>query len=361
MNAAALEALGVYDPASPQASETLELLSYALELGATTDDLLEFRDQLAGLPSVLAMRDGPALTLRDAAERSGVAEDKLLRIATAAGLPTPGEDDRVFSEGFSDLGAGIESAELLFGEEAVLQLIRVMGSGMARIADAIMSAFFVNVEPDSSERLEVARANAQAGALIPGLAFALDVLLRQHLQLARRSSLGAATEGGYEKRRMCVGFVDLVGSTRLALGATASALGEVLAEFERASSEVVSARGGRVVKLIGDEVLFTAANERSASEIALALRERLAAHPSIPPVRAGLAGGDVLLRDGDVFGPVVNLAARVVGAAGAGQVLVPAAFAAAAGISARPLRPRELKGFEGAVELCELVPTGSGR
>jgi adenylate cyclase len=134
-----------------------------------------------------------------------------------------------------------------------------------------------------------------------------------------------------------------------------------LTEFEHVSSEVVTAGGGRVVKLIGDEVLFTTVDERSACEIALSLAVRFREHAVVPPVRAGLAAGEVMLRDGDVFGPVVNLAARVVAVAGAGEVLTPAAFAAAAGLTARPLRPRELKGFEEPVELSELLPTGSGR
>ena len=80
----------------------------------------------------------------------------------------------------------------------------------------------------------------------------------------------------------------------------------------------------------------------------------------MPPVRAGLASGEVMLRDGDVFGPVVNLAARIVGIAGAGDVLAPVAFASSAELPSKPL-PRELKGFQEPVELCVLSPTGSGR
>ena len=355
---AELEALGVYNPADAHAQQTLELLELLLALGASSEDLADFGDQLAGLPSVLAIRGGPALTLAQASERSGVDEERLLRVAAAAGLPRPGADDRAFIESFGALAAGMEAAEGVFGEGAVLALIRVMGSSMARLADAIVSAFLVNVEPETSEedpvRLRVARANARIGPLIPGVAGALDVLLRQHLLLARRSSLGAAAEGGYEKRQGYVGFVDLVGSTRLALIGSASALGEALTEFEHASGEVVTAAGGRVVKLIGDEVMFTTASARASCEIALELAGRFSSHPSVPPVRAGLAGGEVMLRDGDVFGPVVSLAARVVGVAGPGEVLAPAELAAEAGVPARALAPRELKGFQEPVELCVL-------
>jgi adenylate cyclase len=78
-------------------------------------------------------------------------------------------------------------------------------------------------------------------------------------------------------------------------------------------------------------------------------------HPAVPPVRAGVAGGDVLLRDGDVFGPVVNLAARAAKVAGPGEVVAPLAVAQAAGISAERLGAHQLRGFNEDIELCRLV------
>jgi adenylate cyclase len=72
-------------------------------------------------------------------------------------------------------------------------------------------------------------------------------------------------------------------------------------------------------------------------------------------VRAGVAAGDVMLRDGDVFGPVVNLAARAVTLAGPSEVVLPPAVAAAAGLRAESLGPQALKGFESGVELSRLV------
>ena len=109
------------------------------------------------------------------------------------------------------------------------------------------------------------------------------------------------------------------------------------------------------MKLIGDEVLYTASDEACACAIALDLAGTFAEHPVVPTVRAGVAAGEVLLREGDVFGPVVNLAARAVKAAPAGEVVAPATVAAAAGIRAEPLGQHQLKGFDDEVELCRLV------
>ena len=129
----------------------------------------------------------------------------------------------------------------------------------------------------------------------------------------------------------------------------------MLTEFEHVASDTVTLAGGRVVKLIGDEVLYTARDEASACTIALSLAATFADHAVVPQVRAGVANGDVLLRDGDVFGPVVNLAARAVKIAAAGEVVAPVALAAAAGIRGQPLGERELKGFGDHVELCRLL------
>jgi adenylate cyclase len=77
--------------------------------------------------------------------------------------------------------------------------------------------------------------------------------------------------------------------------------------------------------------------------------------PRVPPVRGGVAAGGVLTRNGDVFGPVVNLAARAVKVAGAGEVVAPVALATAAGIEAEPLGRHRLRGFDDDVDLCRLT------
>src|SRR5437763_252455 len=77
-----------------------ELLQFLVSLGATSEDLVAYRDELPGLASVLAIRGGASLTLEEAAQRSGVPADKLRRINRVAGFPDPGPEDRVFGENF---------------------------------------------------------------------------------------------------------------------------------------------------------------------------------------------------------------------------------------------------------------------
>ncbi|MGZ4263589.1 MAG: adenylate/guanylate cyclase domain-containing protein [Solirubrobacteraceae bacterium] len=158
---------------------------------------------------------------------------------------------------------------------------------------------------------------------------------------------------------MCVGFLDLVGSTALAQRVSTSELGAVLTEFEHTAADVITGSGGRVVKLIGDEVMYVAAEESAALRIALNVIAAESEHHRVPPVRGGVAAGGVLTRNGDVFGPVVNLAARAVKVAAAGEVVAPVALATAAGLEAEPLGIHQLRGFDDDVELCRLRATAS--
>src|SRR5438067_7592158 len=150
-----------------------------------------------------------------------------------------------------------------------------------------------------------------------------------------------------------VGFVDLVGSTPMASRLSTSELGAALAAFEATASDIVVEKGGRIVKLIGDEIMFTTTEPAVALAIAAELVHAFEHHPVLPGVRAGLSYGQVLTRYGDCFGPVVNLAARVVGVADPGAVVM-AADVPANGWKVEPLGPHTLKGFDAPVELARL-------
>jgi adenylate cyclase len=189
--------------------------------------------------------------------------------------------------------------------------------------------------------------------LLPLVAPAFDVLFRQHLLAAQRTVLDNDLVG-YETQQLIVGFADLVGSTDLAQHLTMGEFGLVLTTFENLASDTVTAAGGRVIKLIGDEILYTAPDATSACAIALDLADSFRDHPIVPPVRVGLAGGQVMLRDGDVFGPVVNLADRAVKVADPGEVVATADVADAAGFRPERRDLHQLKGFSQAIVLQRL-------
>ena len=112
--------------------------------------------------------------------------------------------------------------------------------------------------------------------------------------------------------------------------------------------------GARLVKTIGDEVMFVAGNAPDAVDIACAL----VADPELPPLRVGLAAGEVVTRDGDLYGPVVNLAARLVATAEPDQIVFDAEtlpqVARWCRARATSVGTRTLQGFDEPVEVFAL-------
>jgi adenylate cyclase len=117
----------------------------------------------------------------------------------------------------------------------------------------------------------------------------------------------------------------------------------------------VAAGGGRLVKFIGDEAMFVVADAGAACETALGIIDRLGSHPVPLSARGGLASGEILTREGDYFGPVVNLAARAVKLAEPDGVLVsPEVSAASARYRFSSVGEQQLRGFDEPVELFRL-------
>jgi adenylate cyclase len=207
--------------------------------------------------------------------------------------------------------------------------------------------------------LELARANATAATLLREAGHSIDLLLRRHVEVAQRPLL----PGSQDTVRMAVGFADLVGSTPLEQDLSITELGAVIAEFEERAIDAIVDAGGRAVKFIGDEVMFVAADAATGCEIALQLASQFSNHARLPPVRIGLAFGDTLTRDGDYYGPVVNLAARIVNLAGPSEVLtsdaVPVALTHPTSYRFRSHGREDLRGIRETAEIftLELGPT----
>jgi adenylate cyclase len=253
-----------------------------------------------------------------------------------------------------------------FGEDVVVQLVRVLGAAVARVAEASISAFFVNVVPSAVGRdpsgLELARANTESIALIDGLTLSFDALVRHHIELGFRPAASVEGAGSVDLVRKSVGFVDLVGSTSWTQQLELIELSRALSDFEARASEIVVGRHGRVVKLLGDEVMFVAEDAATGVDIALALIDAFTGHEVLPPVRAGVASGDFIARDGDYSGAIVNLAARALSVAEPSTLLVDGATRAAIDGDPRFAIGTEeehvLKGFDAPVALAAVTRAG---
>jgi class 3 adenylate cyclase len=194
---------------------------------------------------------------------------------------------------------------------------------------------FVNRRPKAEivpilrERLEATREDeldtalaelvGRIEALAPSLEQFLGYVWRRHLlaALRRRSAKPSAAD-----RTLTIGFADLVGFTAMSQALDPRELAAMVDRFEAIAYEHIPERGGRVVKMIGDEVMFAVDDGAFAADIAVALVEALARDPALPGVRVGLASGPTLSWEGDLYGPTVNLASRLVNFARPNSVLI---------------------------------------
>ena len=115
-------------------------------------------------------------------------------------------------------------------------------------------------------------------------------------------------------------------------------LAQLVQRFENKCAEIISVGGGRLVKTVGDEVLYIAETPAAGAEISLALSRAFTEDEILPQARVAMVWGRILSRLGDIYGPTVNLAARLTALADPGTVLVDSMTAAALE-QRRTLRP----------------------
>ena len=328
MDEATFAAAGLYDPGAPAAADRLALLEYLVGLGATLEELTDSRDhgRLPALASDLARRGTDVrLTPREAAARAGIEFEDLEQLIRSAGLAAFDPNEPVFRPrdvaAFALFRAGVG----LFGTEPTLEFTRALGAACAAMADSATALFGINVlgrfDEHAVSELEQARTRAFAATMLAEqVSDVIETLFFHHVDAAVLRSVAARSVDA-RTATYAVGFVDLVASTALNRQLGPGDLAQVIGGFERAAIEIVTGRGGRVVKTICDEVMFVNADAAAACDTALALRDAVSDDPRLGSVRSGLAYGDLVLGYGDFYGAEVNLAARLVRAAEPGQIL----------------------------------------
>ena len=296
----------------------------------------------------LVMPEPACHDIASVSARTGMPEVQIALIWRSLGFAQPRPGELVFTDG--DLETLVEVGELMAADitspELILHMSRVIGSSVARIASAHADVIGTRASPaDPSEVLTDERIITGASTVLPLVPRVLEATWRRHLSAAARRRMALAVTG--EEGTGVVGFADLVGFTALSQQVTDRELAVIVDQFEDLAFEVVTAGGGRVVKMIGDEVMFTVAAAGAAAEIALALAEGTRAADELSDVRVGLALGSLLEREGDLFGPVVNLANRITRIAYPGSIVVSESvrdrLAEDPGYVLRSMRPRYLK------------------
>ena len=263
----------------------------------------------------------PSLTRRQVAEEAGVPIEVAEELWSQLGFPHTTDEDVAFTR--NDVEALRRTAELMslgiLAPDSQAALVRTWGRSFARLAEwqvgLLAGIALSDDEPD-------ARLDELVTEVLPHVGQLQDYVWRRHLASAAQRLLPRADASTTEVP-LAVAFTDIVGYTSQSKKLTESELVDLVERFEDETTRAVVQVGGQVIKTIGDEVLYVAEDPRRLVEVALALTER-GEDPDddFPRVRAGLAHGPVTRRLGDVFGPTVNIAARLTSIARPGTVLV---------------------------------------
>ncbi|WP_327084955.1 adenylate/guanylate cyclase domain-containing protein [Nonomuraea sp. NBC_01738] len=266
------------------------------------------------------LREHRRYTSHQVAEMAGVPMYRARRFWRALGFANVADDAVEFTD--SDVEAlrtllGLVSSGI-YDEEHVLLLARSLGRATARLAESQAELGAQALDQAGVPLADRPRAwTRRARRVVPGLERLLVYAWRRQLA----ASAVRMVDQDKSAVRLAVGFADLVGFTRLSRQITERELSELVDRFEGRSADVVTSGGGRVVKTLGDSVLFVSGKAHDAAEIALRLVETHATWRGMPELRIGLAVGPVIGRMGDVFGTTVNLASRLTALAHPGTIL----------------------------------------
>jgi adenylate cyclase len=303
----------------------IRLLEHLAADGVALEELRRAvaEDRLALLPVEQALAG--KYTAEEVEGKTGLPAGTLLSVRRALGLPEAGAQDRVFSE--PDLAAARSIRTFIdagFSDEALNEISRVLGEGMARLSAASGQAFAQTlIRPGDTEDVIARRFADMAQTMTVALEPVLAAAFRAHaLDNVRRAmisqaELAAGQVAGTQELTVC--FADLVGFTRLGAELESESLGNVAGTFAELSAQVAEPPV-RLVKTIGDAAMLVSREPGPLLAAALSLAEEIEA-ADLPAVRAGIAWGPAITRSGDLFGHTVNLASRVTGVARPGSVL----------------------------------------
>ena len=318
-------------------------------LGVSDDEIAaaEANGTLLALAAERFLLPGERLyDLEELAASTGTRADDLARLWIALGFAVTRTGEKLYTDADVEVIRTFVGDGTQLSSEYTLHEARTISSSLARIAEVFVDEMW-------DQHRSAGQSDRQALGEMTGIDVGrverlLLSLLRGHIVAAvyRRAALHNQSQRSGQAS-LAVGFADLAGFTELSFGLSDQELTSLIVAFEQAAFDAIAEMGGRVVKTIGDAVMFTFDSPMVAVDLAL----RLAASGvhDVPPLRVGLAFGPVLIRQGDCYGPTVNLASRVAGVARGGDVVVDAAIAGAVSGDSRftltALGDVPLKGF----------------
>ncbi|RYB93098.1 adenylate/guanylate cyclase domain-containing protein [Nocardioides oleivorans] len=274
------------------------------------------------------LRSKPRFNALEVAAESGVTIEETRRLWRALGFPEfSGEKAYTAAdvEAVSTLMSFVDAGAVDF--DTAVNLTRGVGQTMARLADWEVSTLVTRVEEmaagDEANSSRVHSALQLINEVNPPFERLVVYAWRRHLAAAvgRIEAMGAKDED-LHTIDVTVGFADLVSFTALSNTLDRNEIGDLVEVFEARCQDVVARFGGRIIKSLGDSVLFVTNTAEESVGVAEGIINVIGRDAKMPDVRLGLASGPVILRLGDIFGPPVNMAARLTQVARRNRLIV---------------------------------------
>jgi adenylate cyclase len=305
--------------------------------------------------------------------RHGIAPELGSAAFEAAGFAAPNPEARMTEDDEAILTALALAIRVGVDSVGLQALTRVYGESMRRITEMNAGLYHQHVE---LPLLASGMAEAQMRELaVSASAELVPVADRMLLAIYRRHDERQITqhivehieaellEAGLIEPRgaaTAVCFLDLSGYTRLTEELGDQAAAELAGRLARVAQTMSAQHRGHPIKWLGDGVMLHFEHPEGAVVAALDMVEE-GPTLGLPAAHAGLSSGPVVQQEGDVFGRTVNLASRIAGRAGPGQVLVSQDVVDAVeggAVTFRSIGPVELKGFAAPVGLHRAMRVG---
>ncbi|HEX9124674.1 MAG TPA: adenylate/guanylate cyclase domain-containing protein [Actinomycetota bacterium] len=347
-------------------------LSEALLERAVAEGWLNLDHVDAYLPLAPAPRS--SRTFADFVASAGPAAVLLPALYEVLGLPRPDPAAPIHVHEEAMLERFLEGWRLASGDDVFLRAARLLGEGTRVVAMGWTELLDEQMGRPAQERMfrgeidrfpqDVALAAATLVRLAPEMftwlsyryieqRFVASIVEGIERFLATRDVVPMPQSQGPP----AIVFVDLSGFTSLTEERGDEAAVRAATSLQRHADAVATQSGGRLVKLLGDGALLRFSEVKRSVEAAVDLVETMGAEGSLS-AHAGIHTGPVIERDLDVFGGTVNLASRIAGVAGRGEVLVSRAVVDAVedtSFGFEHLDDRSLKGIAEPVALFRVT------
>jgi adenylate cyclase len=273
-------------------------------------------------------------TFKDVSQEEGIPLDLLLVVREAMGLAQAEAHDQVREDELEVVPLIQLQLSKGFDSVVIERWLRVYGDTLRRIAETEadwwrnqLALPYLRSGMNAAEMLQVtAEWGGEFTSRVERALLAVYHANQEHTwNEALIEEIEEALDRAGLRSRMevtpAICFLDITGYTRLTEERGDQAAAELAERLAPLVQRPAERHGGRVVKWLGDGVMFHFREPTGGVTAALEMVDAIAA-AGLPPAHVGLHTGPVVFQGGDYFGRTVNLAARIGEQAAPGQVLV---------------------------------------